>query len=62
MAKVTIGKQGRTPPGFVNKDGSPNDLTHYNQLCNISDVDFREEILRMFKEINETMEWIAHIM
>lgn len=42
------------------KDGSCEDPNSINQLYNFSDKDFREEMMRMFKELKATVELTAN--
>lgn len=48
------------PSHIVNNNGNLDDLISNNQLLNIFYKNFREEMLRMFKMLKETMEWTAN--
>lgn len=49
-AKRTILKQCKNPPHYVDKDCNPTDQSNKN-VYNMSNMDFRVDVLRMFKEL-----------
>lgn len=53
---VTVGKQQRTLPCLVNKDGSLEDTTSIWEQYSLFDKDLREEMLRIFNQQKESME------
>lgn len=55
-AKATMEKQQRIPPCLGNEDGCSEDPTSISHLYTLSDKDFKEKMLRMFKELQEIME------
>lgn len=46
-----MGRKYRTPSHLVNEHGNQEDLTSNNHLYDLSDKDFRGELLRIFKGI-----------
>ncbi|XP_049644081.1 olfactory receptor 7A17-like [Suncus etruscus] len=51
-----MSKQYRNPPHLVTEDASSEDISNISHLHNLSDQDFREEMLKLFKGFKETKE------
>lgn len=49
-------KQCEIPPGLMGEDNYPADPISTNTLKHLSEVQFRVEIFRLFKEFKETMD------
>lgn len=54
-----MGKQCRAPSHLVSKDGISEDPTWTSQVYNLSDKKYREEMLRMLRQLKEMMQWTA---
>lgn len=46
---VTLGKQHIIPPYLVSEENNPENLTSNKEFNNLSDKDFKEERLRLFR-------------
>lgn len=53
MSNIPMGKLHRLPPHLVNEEARSADLTNTCHLHNISDQEFRKEMLQMFNKLKE---------